>query len=518
MTSRNFTIDNVNPLIQYAPAAAWTEGSKTDDPLASSYSNGGTFTLCTTQGSSATFSFNGTQVYVFGAKRDNHGPYAVTLDGSSTTLNGFSADPVFSTLFVSDVLQQGIHTVTITNELTDTAKPFLDIDFITWTSTVAGDGEVVTLEDTSTQFSYQPATSWSTDLSSSLLTGFSSNNGHTTLTTGASTTITFAGDFITVFGPVGPTIARYTVKVDGATGATFNATKAAYTPQTPLYHADGLGSGQHTIELISQPAVAGQVFAIDFAQVAPAASTTSTAGNSSGTGGSTSGKTKTSIAPAIGGAIAGVFILILIALLIFFCLRRRKRRREEGADQMALEPKYPAALAPASYTMTSFNSAGVPPSHFSAYSAPNSQIQLVPARYRDPDSPPQGSLSALPPLPVHGMPPDSDRRRTFYTVNNDPSGASHSDGTSSSGRASTVYSSGAAGLGARGQSMSRKGAPLPMPPTANVPLPPDAERMHVPGREQDFGPLPPAYEQATQPYNSRSELAYDRSESGYSGS
>jgi hypothetical protein len=37
------------------------------------YSNGGTFTLCNTLGGSATFTFNGTQVYVYGAKRDNHG-------------------------------------------------------------------------------------------------------------------------------------------------------------------------------------------------------------------------------------------------------------------------------------------------------------------------------------------------------------------------------------------------------------------------------------------------------------
>ncbi|KAJ7682870.1 hypothetical protein B0H17DRAFT_50240 [Mycena rosella] len=297
MTSRNFTIDNVNPMIQYAPASAWTEGNKLTDPLASSYSNGGTFTLCTTQGSSATFQFNGTQVYVFGAKRDNHGPYSITLDGASTTLDGFSAVATFSTLFVSNVLPQGIHTITVTNELNDATKAFLDIDFITWTTTSTDSGEVVTIEDTASQFAYQPATSWNTDLTSSLLTGFSGNNGQcvilvsrlfprsplcsVTQTTGASTVISFTGDFITVFGAVGPTIARYTVKVDGATGATFNATKSAYTPQTALYHADGLGSGQHTIELISQPAVEGQVFAVDYAQVAPTPTTTGTSGDSS---------------------------------------------------------------------------------------------------------------------------------------------------------------------------------------------------------------------------------------------
>lgn len=85
------------------------------------------------------------------------------------------------------------------------------------------------------------------------------------------------GDFIAVFGPIGPTISRYTVSVDGVNSGTFNATKESYTPQVALYQASGLGAGQHTIELISQPAVAGQFFAVDYAQVAPQTSSASTA-------------------------------------------------------------------------------------------------------------------------------------------------------------------------------------------------------------------------------------------------
>ncbi|KAJ6615418.1 hypothetical protein B0H10DRAFT_72505 [Mycena sp. CBHHK59/15] len=57
MTSTNFAIDNVNPLIQYSPSAAWTERSAANDPLASSYSNGGTFSLCTTQSMAHKFGF-----------------------------------------------------------------------------------------------------------------------------------------------------------------------------------------------------------------------------------------------------------------------------------------------------------------------------------------------------------------------------------------------------------------------------------------------------------------------------
>lgn len=101
--------------------------------------------------------------------------------------------------------------------------------------------------------------------------------------------------------------------------------------------------------------------------------------------------------------------------------------------------------------------------------------------------------------------PQSDRR-TFHTVNNDEY-IGMSDGTSSLGRSSTMQSSGAAGLGAGAHNLRRsKGGPLPLPPTANVPLPPGAVRMYVPGREQDGGAveldsLPPDYTQATEPYH-----------------
>jgi hypothetical protein len=183
MTSTNFTIDNINPLIQYAPATGpgiWTEGNDATDPLGADYSNGGTFTLCTTQGSSATFVFNGTQVFVNGAKRSNHGPYSVTLDGTQTLFNGFSENAIFGPLFVSPVLAQGQHTVTLTNQLDNTSFPFLDLDFITWTSTIPDNGESKTIEDTDSSFAYNPPSSWGTDLSTLQLTGFSSNNGHTT--------------------------------------------------------------------------------------------------------------------------------------------------------------------------------------------------------------------------------------------------------------------------------------------------------------------------------------------------
>ncbi|KAJ7657878.1 hypothetical protein DFH06DRAFT_456155 [Mycena polygramma] len=576
MTSTNFTIDNINPLIQYSPPAAWTEGSKTSDPLASSYSNGGTFTLCTTQGSSATFTFNGTQVYVFGAKRSNHGPYSITLDGVATLFDGNSADPIFGPLFVSDVLAQKQHTVTLTNELTDTNSPFLDLDFITWTTNVAGGGQSKTVEDTADAFTYSPSTSWSTDLSSALLTGFSGNNGHVTLTAGASTSISFSGGFITVFGPVGPTISRYTVQLDGADGGTFNATKEAYTPQVALYTASGLGAGAHTLELISQPAVAGQLLAVDYIQVSP--SSTATSGNSSSSASASPSaaaakkSSSSSSGAAIGGAIAGVAVLGILAFLIFFmCRRKRRREQPMHPNQIVLEDKYQTAPGLSNYTIDAFPN-NSRPSHVGGYSrsssnahsnaqlvqppygaaapqsqyggglqsqyapsapsqyAPSAPSQYAPSQYAPSqyagrggalasspgidgyggtESDPYGGMASPPMANPHPWNGSQSRagagggggggggdRRTFYTVND-----GESDGASTLDRSSTMHSSGAAGLGAGTQVLRRnKGEAAPLPPTANQPLPPGEERIYVQGREQDAGPLPPDYEQATEPY------------------
>jgi hypothetical protein len=58
------------------------------------------------------------------------GPYSITLDNTPTLFDGFSSAAVFGPLFVSDVLKQGQHTVTLTNEVNDPNKPFLDLDFV----------------------------------------------------------------------------------------------------------------------------------------------------------------------------------------------------------------------------------------------------------------------------------------------------------------------------------------------------------------------------------------------------
>lgn len=87
-------------------------------------------------GSNAKFSFNGTGVHLFDAKRANHGLYSITIDGQVVaTSSGAGNEQYQQLLFGTSNLPYGLHHV----ELTNTAAPsYLDLDFVTITT---GDGK-----------------------------------------------------------------------------------------------------------------------------------------------------------------------------------------------------------------------------------------------------------------------------------------------------------------------------------------------------------------------------------------
>lgn len=129
----------------------------------------------TAQNASMAFRYIGTDVQLYGAQRGNHGRYQVTLDNFTySPQSGYAPDPgnFQVVLFESHDLQQGNHTVTITNVDSDM---WLDIDFVrlssyliaktlnqylfqvTWTSTF-GDPEaalgVTAVDDGDSAFQY----------------------------------------------------------------------------------------------------------------------------------------------------------------------------------------------------------------------------------------------------------------------------------------------------------------------------------------------------------------------------
>lgn len=73
------------------------------------------------------FSFYGTGVQIYGAKRQKYGQFQITIDGLVySPQNGASVNPIFQTaLFSTVALNEGYHTVTMAN-----LGAGLDIDFV----------------------------------------------------------------------------------------------------------------------------------------------------------------------------------------------------------------------------------------------------------------------------------------------------------------------------------------------------------------------------------------------------
>lgn len=301
MPSLELTIEDTSPIITYS--SNWRPGTSADDPLMDRYSQN-SFTVTNVNGESVSFSFNGTGVQIFGAKRGNHGPYHVNLDKSQNTgLNGTALDPgLFQTsLFSVSGLQQGPHQVTLTND----AASYVDIDFITWQTDIGAPGDniiVDTFKDTDPSFVYSPSDgTWTTNPSH--LGTFLGGTGHATNSSSASFTYTFKGIGVSLYGPTGPNGSSYAVQLDGRSLATLSSTKSSYRPQTLLYHANNLEPGVHNLQLQCQSVSSTQLCAIDYATVYSTSSQ--------------SGQSRHSLSI---GAVAGITAASLVTLFLLLGL------------------------------------------------------------------------------------------------------------------------------------------------------------------------------------------------------
>lgn len=265
------------------------------------------------------FTFFGTSVGIYGAKRGNHGPYQVQVDNQQFPAgNGVASPDAFNQTLFSTSLQKGVHTVTLTNG----ANTYLDVDYISWQTSVGNDDEALivnTYKDSHPSFSYSPASSWGTP---DFVSSFSGSTGHATTSPGAFAEFTFAGDAVGLYGPVGPNgVSVFSAQVDGGTPTNSTTNKQFYRPQQLLYYAGNLGRGGHTLKIqFGSSSGSGQALAIDYAEVY----TTPSLGGSFGT---TQAISASSTFPT--GAIAGLSItstlaFLALAGLVFLFIRKRR--------------------------------------------------------------------------------------------------------------------------------------------------------------------------------------------------
>ncbi|KAI3619013.1 thiamine biosynthetic bifunctional [Moniliophthora roreri] len=469
MPSFATTIEDFSPLLVYS--ADWVQGSSQSDNLVSSYSASSFFATNVT-GGKASFTFNGTGIEIFGSKRNNHGGYVVQIDGTSvSTQSGQSSANQFKTsLFSQRNLENKQHTVTITNQGTN--LQFLDIDFVTWYSTIGADNEQLV----------EPSR------------GDPDSDG------------------VALYGPVGPSAAAFDVQVDNEQASAFTANKARDVPQVLLYRADGLGPGKHTVKLSCRPSGVGQACGIDYAEVY----TTSSIQQSS-----SSGSTSSISSGAIAGLVIGILVCIGIIILgLFWYFRRRKARKQEE--------KFESATLPSWQTGPEFRQEGVivnqkPPSSRGSvgllpmppYPEPPASIP-PPSTYQSPSSNAQSSTVVL-----SAQSEMYSLRRESLTTDESASSSHRSHGRRMSAMSRSTSNS-TSPRPSRGISMKSE-VPPPLPSAAGQSLREVSEeelranRRVVERRPQDFGSLsvgrsagerseeqpPPDYSQATEPYPTR---------------
>ncbi|KAA1476066.1 hypothetical protein DENSPDRAFT_842954 [Dentipellis sp. KUC8613] len=351
MAAFNVTSEDSTPLITYAPVGAWND-SPDGDLFNQSYS-GQSWHTTSTQGATATITFNGTGIWLFGAQRPNYGTYSISIDGQQTTGNAGAQNPSFQQLLGGQSgLPMGSHTVVFTNTGSQTS---LDLDSLIFETQVGPSGATVsqdTVDDSDPAVQYLPSsTTWQINpLANTIQDGL-----HFTSDGGAQAQLKFNGDAVAIYGSVSPDHANYTVAVDGQSqnfdGGSGGAARLLHL-QTLLYFSNNFGPGEHTLLLTANPNEAGQKNTGQFmdidaftvysttggstGNVAPSAATpsepASTSNSTSGAQSSTSaaGQTITSGSSISTGIIAGAIFaaivgLLLIFLLLFVLLRRRRR-------------------------------------------------------------------------------------------------------------------------------------------------------------------------------------------------
>ncbi|KDR74995.1 hypothetical protein GALMADRAFT_122490 [Galerina marginata CBS 339.88] len=265
MPSYTTVLEDTSPVLVYS--TSWGAGHSAHDSSAELYTQS-SFTITEVKGESMSFKFFGTSVWVFGAKRGNHGNYIVQINEDPyLQFNGQSAPDEFNQMLFNSTVDLGTHNLTISN---DEESKFLDIDYVAFESNIGQNDEALivnTYQDNHPSFAYSPPSSWKIPDAVGM---FSGGSGHATTDSSAIATFTFQGGAIALYGPVGPNQAsKYSVQVDDGNKSFFNATKQFYRPQQILFYAGNLGQGTHSLhlQLVSTASDTTGELAIDYANV-----------------------------------------------------------------------------------------------------------------------------------------------------------------------------------------------------------------------------------------------------------
>ncbi|TRM64489.1 hypothetical protein BD626DRAFT_253430 [Schizophyllum amplum] len=240
MVTYTTKIEDDSPLLEIG--ADWKPGS--DDDM--SRFSGGSF-LNTNGTGRMSLQFNGTGLEIFGSRGVRHGQYRITLDGTSYSFDGSYGSRLYNQSLFSELdLPMRPHDLDL--ESLEEGM-VLDVDYMMVTSVAGDDDSTITckiVENTDAAFAYEPGNEWLTN-SSGVFSGGSSTY---TRNVNGNTTLTFEGEGITLYGPVGQPFSSYRMALDGKLTGRYNASRQTDNAQSVLYHVSGLDPGKHELKLM----------------------------------------------------------------------------------------------------------------------------------------------------------------------------------------------------------------------------------------------------------------------------
>ncbi|CAE6486328.1 unnamed protein product [Rhizoctonia solani] len=339
---RNITLDDSSPLIQYD--ALWADGfNSTADTEMYRY-QGRSFHCTNVDGATANITFRGTAIYVYGAKRHNHGYYRFDLNNQTgIPMSGQpagTAEEFQTLLFSKEGLPNGENTLKLTNVRQEQGKDYVDIDYIVITREVDASSEVQSAIASGDDFTYSSL--WERQANKEY---YRNSTAHVTNTPGETATLKFQGSEISVYGGVGPAFGTFRVRVDKQDPVVLNATTGFTHPPLTLFTTSGLGDGQHTLTITNLEG--GKSMTIDYAEYTPQSGASTPGGSNAGI-----------IGGVVGGVLGGLAVL---AVLGWYLIRRRKRARHGGLDgplpPMSMNPQWESQIQVTPYV----NEPGQPP-------------------------------------------------------------------------------------------------------------------------------------------------------------
>ncbi|KAJ7111652.1 hypothetical protein C8R43DRAFT_1078998 [Mycena crocata] len=348
--SATVIVDDRDPVVQYNPRANWVPEGK-----AIEYS--GTTSLSTKTGDTASFTFEGTSVRVYGTVGNNNGDPAsetmqFAIDGSSTPFSA-SAPPTslhHQLLYTSPDLQEGTHTLIVTQtgrEHNDVI--FLDYFLYTTTSTA---GKTVFIDDNDPKLHY--SSGWEVGSGDGML----QNTTHTSRTVGSELSFDFEGSSIKFNGPIFPADSgngyNASVVIDGGPSFIMTQTHQDSTTFNNLLFSSSpeLAPGKHTIVIT---ALNDQPLAIDYflvqAHTVNASTGAATSASNSPLSQATGSAVTQSEPPLAGaqtskpfpmaaviGGVAGAVLLLILLLGVFGVLWWRRKARRLETDSAFVAP------------------------------------------------------------------------------------------------------------------------------------------------------------------------------------